>query len=128
MRRYVVCKKKQRVRKINDRRALETVGRRLAGQKDSRTRYAMEDNGSAGSRRTRSYVFAGGLLRYFVRNLIISVVNNLVNKPGKTKPRGTLEARLRSSEKREWSMSFTKPESSVALTRVAFRSIVFINN
>lgn len=47
--------------------------------------YAIWNNGPAGSRRIRSRVFAVGLFRYIVCNLIISVVNNPVNKPRKNK-------------------------------------------
>lgn len=55
--------------------------------------YAIWNNGPAGSRRIRSRVFAVGLFRYIVCNLIISVVNNPVNKPRKTKLKYTLEVR-----------------------------------
>lgn len=100
-----VVKKKteRRSERINDGGALETVGRRLGGQKDSRARYAMWDNGPAGSRRTRSRVFAGGLFRYIVCNLIISVVNNSVNKVKKTKT----EQHFRSDTLR-WNKNITR--------------------
>lgn len=77
----------------------------------------MWNNETAGSRKIRSCVFTGGLLKYIVCNLVIAVVNNPVNKPGKAKLKCVLEVRRFSEMKRnedEPDINVWRMESSVA--------------
>lgn len=83
----------------------------------------MWNNETAGSRKIRSCVFTGGLLKYIVCDLVIAVVNKPVNKPGKAKLKCALEVRCFSEMKRnenEPDINIWRMESSVASSCVCF--------